>query len=121
MTRPGFGRSCRRCGKFLYPRRSGAPRRDAVAGRGLCKACWDLLDQVGGLADYERISRSRDHLLDDYELLRKAGHDWRQCAKRLGMTYPAFERAMLRARKAGDPRARRIGELHYPAARREAA
>lgn len=114
MTRPGGGRNCRCCGTFLHPQRSGAPRRSTLAGRGLCTPCWEFLASTGELADYERAKRSRDDLLHDYEMLRKQGYTWRQCAEKLRMTYGAFERAMLRARRAGDPRARRIGELNYP-------
>lgn len=76
--------------------------------------CWDHLQATGGLTDYERINRSRDDLLDDYVVLRREGYDWRRCAERLGMTYLAFERAMCRARKAGDPRARRLDERGFP-------
>lgn len=120
-TRPGAGRSCRRCGAFMHPQRSGGPWRHIAIGRGLCMSCWRHLQGTGELADYERVSRSRDDLLDDYEVLRGEGYDWRQCAERLGMSYPSFERAMFRARKAGDQRARRIGEINYPIPRRNAA
>ncbi|HEY2763350.1 MAG TPA: hypothetical protein VGJ13_04970 [Pseudonocardiaceae bacterium] len=60
------------------------------------------------------VRRSRDDLLDDYEMLRSEGYDWHQCAARLRIPYPTFERAMLRARKDGDPRARRPGEARLP-------
>ncbi|MGH3598920.1 MAG: hypothetical protein ACRDQH_01365 [Pseudonocardiaceae bacterium] len=71
-------------------------------------------------ADYERRTRSRDDLLDDYVLLREQGCSWPQCAERLGMSYPSFARALLRARAAGDPRAGRIGE-HWPPPRKALA
>lgn len=48
------------------------------------------------VTDYERFTRSREDLLDDYVLLRSEGFTWRQCAQRLGMTYVAFKRALLR-------------------------
>lgn len=120
MTRSANGRSCRHCGKFVHPSRRGSSPESRPEGRGLCRPCWLLLGKTGELADYERPTRSRDDLLDDYVVLRGQGHDWRQCAERLGMTYPSFERAMLRARKAGDPRARRIGETRCPAAEQAA-
>lgn len=121
MSAPANGRSCRHCGRFVHPSRRGSSPESRPEGRGLCRPCWLHLDKTGELADYERPTRSRDDLLDDYVVLRDQGHDWRQCAERLGMSYPSFERAMFRARKAGDPRARRIGEVAYPMTRRDAA
>ncbi|MGH7687803.1 MAG: hypothetical protein ACREN2_13450 [Candidatus Dormibacteria bacterium] len=79
--------------------------------------CWQWLSRHGELVDYERLTRSRDDLLDDYVLLRAQGHDWRQCAARLGMSFAAFSRAMHRARADNDPRAGRIGETWPPTAR----
>lgn len=74
-------------------------------------SCWQKsAHQTDTPIDIPRLTRTRDELLDDYVILRADGYTWRQCAQRLGMTYPAFERAMLRARKDGDPRAMRPGE-----------
>ena len=79
-------------------------------GRGLCVNCYQYARHHGELVDYSPQLRSRDDLLDDYVLLRSEGLNWRQCAERLGMSYPTFERAMFRARADGDPRAARLGE-----------
>lgn len=80
-------------------------------GRGLCSTCHNYVLSRGQLSDYPPVvKRPRDDLLDDYVLLRSEGLSWRQCAERLGMSYAAFQRAMLRARAAGDSRAGRPGE-----------
>lgn len=81
-----------------------------MRARGLCSNCYAHEEYHGTLIDWPRITRSRDELLDDYVILRQQGYDWKQCAIKLGMKYPAFEQAMIRARRAGDDRARRLNE-----------
>jgi hypothetical protein len=106
---PCWPRPCGSCGVETWPGGTpDVPVRHVHHARGLCCRCYK-----GGRvdhADHERASRSRDELLTEWEHLRYYGLDWRQAAQRLGMTYPAFERAMLRARRDGDPRAVRPGE-----------
>lgn len=109
--------NCARCGHTIHPQFRHCSRKNSNNGRDLCKQCYAKATRDGTLADYERRTRSRDELLDDYMLLRSEGYSWRHIAERLGMTYPAFERAMLRARADGDPRAARPGEARrWPAA-----
>lgn len=97
---------CARCSHRIVPRRhrplNGARRH---AGRGLCDPCRNETRATGDLPDFERATRTRDELLDEWVLLRSEGYTLRQAAERLGMTYPAFERAYYRARCDGDPRA----------------
>jgi hypothetical protein len=104
-------RRCVRCTRRIYPR-STAPNWASIhAGRNLCLSCWQIARHHHGIPDdTPRLNRTRDELLDDYVILRADGYTWRQCAQRLNMNYPAFERAMLRARRDRDPRAARIGE-----------
>ena len=105
-------RRCVRCTKQIYPRGKAPSWSSVHAGRGICMSCWQIANHHGQIP-YDappRLTRTRDELLDDYTILRADGYTWRQCAERLGMTYPAFERAMLRARKDGDLRAMRPGE-----------
>lgn len=87
------------------------PYRTTHHGRGLCGGCRDHVRVHGDLVDYPRITRSRDDVLDAYAILKTKGHTKREIAHELDMTYPAFERAILRARKAGDPRAARQIEV----------
>jgi hypothetical protein len=121
MTRPAAATQCRRCKVAIKPFTSGGRGRAKASARGICGLCYFHIQGTDELLDYERVTRSRDDLLDDYELLRSDGLTWREIAARLHMPYATFERAMLRARKEGDPRARRIGELHYPHASKGAA
>jgi hypothetical protein len=74
--------------------------------RGLCGACYDRALLAGTLDDYPPARLTRDELLTEYELLRLAGVPPWQMPGRVGMTAAAFERGMLRARAARDPRAR---------------
>jgi hypothetical protein len=75
------------------------------AARGLCSACVARLtpDQ---LLDFERTNRTRDEVLDDYDLLRRQGHARREIARRIGMNLAALEQCLWRARRVCDPRAK---------------
>lgn len=103
------------CVRCLGPRK---PERDRSkipkSGRALCSYCYQWAKYHGVLWDYPRITMSRNDLLDDYTILRSEGYTWKQCAVKLHMKYGTFERAMFRARRAGDPRALRIGEQCLP-------
>lgn len=109
-----MARPCARCGKHTLPdnkrQRTDTAYADRMRGRGMCTNCYANEEYHGRLTDWPRVTRSRDELLDDYVILRRQGYDGKQCADRLGMKYPTFERAILRARAAGDPRARRLNE-----------
>lgn len=70
------------------------------ASRGLCHPCYHRLAPDERL-DYPRLNRSREDLVEDWELLRSEGYTKRQAAERLGMTFAAFDRAWHRARRAG--------------------
>lgn len=109
-------RRCVHCARPIHPRGKAPNWASTHAARGLCMPCWQTTRRHGLPHDIPRLTRSRDELLDDYVHLRADGYTWRQCAARLGMTYPAFERAMLRARADGDLRAMRPGETKRNAA-----
>ena len=71
----------------------------AYGSGGMCWAC----------ARRRRVPTTRSYapletVLDEYRFLRDAGVDVRDMPGRLGMTRDAFERALYRGRKAGDPR-----------------
>jgi hypothetical protein len=75
-------------------------------GRGLCDPCYHRAQYHGTLIDFERRTVARDELLDDWALLRSEGYTAVQAAPRLGMTPAALLKALDRARRDGDPRAR---------------
>jgi hypothetical protein len=90
---------CVRCRNPMIPEgrwRPGLPVRPHVA-RGLCRACYLHLRKHGDLIDYERRSRPRDEVLEEWELLRAEGYTVRQAAERLGMTVHALKKALYRA------------------------
>ena len=75
-----------------------------VNARGLCDSCYQTHHQRGTLGQFptKRTMRSRADFVADYELLRSEGYTRRQIAERLGMKYPAVQRAYLRAVRAGE-------------------
>lgn len=99
--------ACTCCDTPLTPCTSPQPDAAIHGGRGLCNSCHARERYHGRLADHPRSTRSRDELLEEWELLRGQGHTRVQAAERLGMSPSAFERALQRARAAGDPRAAR--------------
>lgn len=105
---------CLRCGRLAAPHskatRNGLRYSELLQARGLCTLCYSNVKYHGQLLEYPRGTRSRDELLEDYEVLRGQGYNWRECAHILKMKYASFERALCRARAAGDPRARRLNE-----------
>jgi hypothetical protein len=107
-----IARQCRACPRWLLPR--GALRRSPLlreryaehGARGLCHACYLRVRNAGRLDDYPRATWTRDELLDEWKFLRSTGVGVVEAAPRLGMTVDALTRALARARKDGDPRAR---------------
>lgn len=99
-------RRCRQCKYPVVPQgHRPPPGWRAHNGRCLCEWCYKDADAAGELVDFERTTRSRDEVLDEWLLLREQGCSRAQAAERLGMTFDAFDRAWRRARKAGDERA----------------
>lgn len=103
--------TCLDCGRTTVNRYLELPAAVTASGRGLCRRCYSRHERRGTLVDFPRTTRSRDELLDDWVLLREQGLDRRAAAARMGMTYSAFDRALVRARSKGDPRAFGPGEL----------
>lgn len=97
------------CGRQIVP--ETVPPRHRPAGvlahgsRGLCTTCRHHARVNGTIGEFERINRSRDDVLDDWVVLRRQGYSRRQAAERIGMRFAALDRAIQRARRAGDPRA----------------
>lgn len=88
----------------------------SMVGRGLCRDDYYAAERNGTIADYPPTQRSRGELLEEWEWMRGQGVGYREFPARMGMTFAAWERAFLRARKAGDPRAVRAGEAERCAA-----
>jgi hypothetical protein len=86
--------------------RGGRREPDMHAGRGLCTPCYGWADRHNRLADYQPHKRSRDEVLEEWDWLRSDGVPYKHAHQRIGMTPGAFERALQRARAAGDQRAR---------------
>lgn len=103
---------CADCGRPMAPqsalRRNPELRQRYVEHqcRGLCSACRKRHAQAGTILDFERTQHTRDEVLDEWVTLRDEGHTVPQAARRIGMTTEALLRALERARKDGDPRAR---------------
>jgi hypothetical protein len=98
-------RTCRRCERpMLTPRAAVGSGQRRHGGRGLCDPCFRGLtpDQR---ADFERNTRTRDEVLDDYDPLRRQGYHRRDIAERIGMSVDALEQCLRRARRDHDPRA----------------
>lgn len=95
------GPACAKCGHRPRHRDRGTPQ----IIRGLCPACYWPARSNGTVADWPRSTRSRDDVLDDWVILRAQGYTRRRAAERLGMTLAAFDGAIYRARRDGDPRA----------------
>jgi hypothetical protein len=107
-----IARQCRACPRWIAPastHRRHPWLRERYArhtARGLCAACYFRVRHAGHLDDYPRATWTRDELLDEWEFLRSTGVSVIDAAPRLGMTPAALVRALERARKDGDPRAR---------------
>lgn len=102
----GWPKRCLLCAHLIYPSSWNFALDWSHAGRGLCHPCWRRERRTNGRhIDYECLNRSRDDLMDDWVVLRSDGLSKRGAAERLGMTMPAFTRALERAAAAGDNRA----------------
>lgn len=85
--RRDYGRPpCKRCGSSYGQRRV----------RELCARCWDQIRHTDEIHDYPRLTRRAADVAEDWEELASLGLSKRDAAARLGMTYAAFERALLR-------------------------
>jgi hypothetical protein len=73
--------------------------------RGLCFTCYERNRRRGTTDWLPRAIRLRDDWLDEVEHLRESRVPVREMPHRLGVSVAAFERAMFRARAAGDRRA----------------
>lgn len=97
-------RLCVECGR---PMRASSeppdPARAVHAGRGRCRPCRDRAKRSGVLAEHPT---KRDAFLEEWAVLRVGGATREVAAERMGMTFAAFERALFRARAAGDLRAK---------------
>jgi hypothetical protein len=71
--------------------------------RGLCRACYATAYNAGRHNEHplERVSRSREDFVADYELLRSEGYTRRQIGERLHMSRDAVTAAYRRAVRAG--------------------
>lgn len=95
-------RVCGDCGCPLVP--SGTPTVQGVrrhAGRGRCGLCRYRRLRDGTWADVPRPTRANTEVVEDYLLLRQTGLSQREIADRIGMTLPAMDRAICRARARG--------------------
>lgn len=101
---------CGTPGRSAYQFRKATPetrdqwRRDGlrrIEARGLCQQCYRAAMDAGTLADYERRTRPRGEILEDWELLADNMVPIRTEARRLapqfGMTVDALEAALRRA------------------------
>lgn len=101
---------CVNCSIRIHPHGRPVPGCEPHYGRGLCAGCYQRKQVRGRLLDFPSQCLSRDLLMEEWEVLRRQGYSKRQAAERLRVTFQAFDRAFWRARKAGDPRARSLGE-----------
>jgi hypothetical protein len=98
--------TCRKCGWPMCRRNQKAGRgQRRHCGRGLCQHCHRVTRATEQLDEYERPSRTRDEVLDDYQLLRRVGVGRREAARRIGIGVEALDAHIFRARRDGDPRA----------------
>jgi hypothetical protein len=107
--------TCRRCerGPLIHGtrwRRMPKDERKAVGGlyhggRGLCGTCYNQIRHQRRLHDYEPVKRSREDMLEEWEMLRSDGvTDLAIAAERMGVTRAALDKCLERARRDGDPR-----------------
>lgn len=78
------------------------PRRtNGVWARGLCGPCYSHHRNTGTLDQFPRKQKPRADVIEDWLFLKAHGHNQRQAAARMDMTYPALARAIERARHDG--------------------
>jgi hypothetical protein len=82
----------------------------------MCAACYSAAKYAGANPPAERTVYRRDELLAEWDMLRRQGYDVRNAATRLGITPGALDRALVRAKAAGDERACRkpVGDWGLP-------
>lgn len=69
------------------------------SARGLCELCYWRHRREDTLADWPRLSYSRDELLEEWALLSREGHTRQQAADRLGISKERLDKAIQRDRK----------------------
>lgn len=79
--------------------------RDSHQGRGLCSRCYRDAHRAGTVIDFPRSTQDAVDVLEEYEAMEHRAHQsqasrCRELAPRLGMTWQAVEKAVLRARRA---------------------
>ncbi len=72
------------------------------AGRGLCSVCYAHAVGKGAREDYPPLTRRRSEVLEDYAELRAQGCELEEAAQRMRMSPAALDRALHRARAAGE-------------------
>lgn len=104
-----IGGPCGVCGRSMRVRRhstaASPPGTVPHRGRGLCASCHERARLAGTLTDHPLTLRRWTDYADDYVMLRADGYPLLVIADRLGMTFDALDRALVR--HADDPRARR--------------
>jgi hypothetical protein len=99
-------RVCVTCDRETRPKGAAPDGRPEIATSAPeCAACYRRRRRAERGAVPRSPAVSRTWVLEDYRMLRAAGVPTRFMPSRVGMTPEAFERAMYRARRAGDPRA----------------
>jgi len=88
--------NCTLCSTELLPDKNS---------RLLCETCYGRERRAGRLDEHPRRTWSRDDLLEEWSFLHGQGYTRKQAADRLGISPAALDRAIWRARAAGDPRA----------------
>lgn len=72
------------------------------SGRGLCGSCWHRHDRNGTLENFPRVTRDRAEILEDWAFLSREGYTRAEAARRMGITKKCLEKAIERARRAGE-------------------
>lgn len=101
-----FAGTCSSCGAKVHRAKTRRCRQGhpAVAARGACATCYCRARRTGTVIDLPRRNFTRDELLEEWEALR-GEVSFRQFHQRVGVSHRTWERAYLRARQDGDPRA----------------
>lgn len=107
---PCVAKGCERTIAYGPERRADCPPGTwPHKGRNHCPRCYWRAAKRGMLADYEKLTHSRDEVLEEWDSVRGT-MTRREFAASIGMSYSTFSRMWLRARAAGDTRARDFGE-----------
>lgn len=65
-------------------------------GRRLCVQCYGLHRRQGSLEDFDRLTRSRAEVFEEWLLLKRSGVTRREAARRMGMTVEALDQVRYR-------------------------